>query len=304
VSGFSRVVVAATRHPIVAKTFTGTRPGRSVAHRFVAGDDLGRAIPVAANLNRKGLTVSLDLLGEEVHDAATALAALDGYLASIGRIGSDGIDANVSVKLTQLGLAFDPGLAADAVDHLAEAAKSAGTSVTIDMEDSRFTEQTVDIYASAQQRHGNLGVCLQAYLKRTPDDLERLLPIGGHIRLCKGAYVEPESVALQGRERVDGAFRDLLGRLMAAESVKPAIATHDSALIDLAKDLGRGRTSPWEFQMLYGVRAALQTSLAAEGHAMRIYVPFGSEWYPYLTRRLAERPANVLFFLRALVGRD
>lgn len=303
-SAFSRAVLTATRNPVVARTITETRPGRAVAHRFVAGDDLVHAIPAATALNGRGLTVSLDLLGEEVHDAPTAVAALDGYLASIARIGAHEVDANVSVKLTQLGLAFDQALAADAIDHLAEAAKAVGTTVTIDMEDSRFTGSTVDIYAAAQARYGNLGVCLQAYLRRSPDDLDRLIPLGGHIRLCKGAYVEPESIAFQGKDEVDEAFRRLLERLMAAETVKPAVATHDSVLIDLAKSLSASRRSPWEFQMLYGVRAGLQTALASEGYSMRIYLPFGSEWYPYLTRRLAERPANALFFLRALVGRD
>jgi proline dehydrogenase len=300
---FSRVVLAATGHPLVSKAVTGTAPGRLVAERFVAGNDLDGAAGVAADLNRRGLTVSLDLLGEEVHDRGSALAATDQYLASIDRIASDGIDGNVSIKLTQLGLAFDEGLAAASVERLAVRAAEIGSTVSIDMEASEFTEATVGLYEVAQKVHGNLGLCLQAYLHRTPEDLERLMPLGGHIRLCKGAYVEPSAIAFQSNDDVDAAFARLLERLMGFDDVKPAIATHDGRLIALATRLADRRTGPWEMQMLYGVRTSLQAELIESGHPVRIYVPFGSEWYAYLTRRLAERPANLTFFARAVVGR-
>ncbi|MDH4117530.1 MAG: proline dehydrogenase family protein [Acidimicrobiia bacterium] len=301
---FSKAVIAATHNPVVEKVVTGTDPGRSLAHRFVAGDTVEQAAGAASDLNAKGMQVSLDLLGEEVHDETTALSAAAGYLEAIDRIQHDGLDANISIKLTQLGLSFDPDLATESLDRLARAATAAGSTVTVDMEDSRFTGQTLDLYEDAQRTHGNLGVCVQAYLKRTPEDLERIIPLGGHIRLCKGAYVEDEAVAHTEKEAVDGAFAALLERLMQSENVKPAIATHDDRLIDRTEELATDRKAPWEFQMLYGVRPNLHEQLVGEGRSVRIYVPYGSEWYAYLTRRLAERPANTVFFLRALLGKD
>lgn len=303
-SWFTRLVMAGARNPLVSRTVTNTRPGRALAHRFVAGDDLPAAMGVALDLNETGMDVSLDLLGEEVHDRATAQGALDGYLAAVGEIARTGTRGNVSIKLSQLGLSFDREFAEEALDQLAGAASSAGTTVTVDMEDSRFTESTVELYEPAQKKHGNLGICLQAYLHRTPADLEKLAPLGGHIRLCKGAYVEPEEIAHQGRASVDASFAALLERLMAFSECRPAIATHDDSLIELARKLGDRRTAPWEYQMLYGVRPQLQKSLVAAGHTLRIYVPYGSDWYPYLTRRMAERPGNTMFFVRALMGRN
>ncbi len=303
-STFGRAVLAATHNPVARTLFTRTAPGRVLASRFVAGDTADQAVSVARRLNGDGLTVSLDLLGEEVSDPATAETACEAYLACLDDIARAGLAANVSIKLTQLGLAFDEQLARSSVDRLARRAAEAGTTVTIDMEDSRFTAATIEVYAAAQAGHGNLGVCLQAALRRTPEDLERILPLGGHIRLCKGAYVEPESVAFQDKAEVDAAFLRLLERLMAADGVKPAIATHDDRMLARAEELGRFRSGPFEFQMLYGVRGDRQRALVADGHDLRIYVPYGSEWYAYLTRRLAERPANMLFFLRAVVGKS
>lgn len=266
----------------------------------MAGDTLVDAVRVARGLNSDGFTVSLDLLGEEVSDRQTALAATDGYLESLDRIGAEGLDANISIKATQLGLAFDPALAAECVDRLAARAAGLGTTVTIDMEDSRYTEGTIRLYEDSQREHGNMGIALQACLKRTPSDLERLIPLGGHIRLCKGAYVEPPEVALVSPKLVDRAYAAQLETLMSSP-VTPAIATHDGELIDLARELARSRTAPFEFQMLYGVRRDLQRELVRSGFPLRVYLPFGSEWYPYLTRRLAERPANLMFFARALL---
>jgi proline dehydrogenase len=268
----------------------------------VAGDTLDDAVDVARRLNDQGFSVSLDLLGEEVHDEATAIVATQRYLESLGRIAAEGIDANISIKPTQLGLALSPDLAADCIDRLAAAASAAGTTVTIDMEDSRYTEGTVRLYEEVQRTHGNMGLALQAYLKRTPFDLDRLISLGGHIRLCKGAYVESPEVALTTSKLVDQAFASQLRHLMAAPGVRPAVATHDRALVDLALELAIDRAEPFEFQMLYGVRPDLQRELVSRGHPLRVYLPFGSEWYPYLTRRLAERPANLWFFGRALLG--
>lgn len=300
---FTRAVVAATGAAPVEKVITGSRAGAVLADRFVAGDGLDTASEVASALNRQGLTVSLDLLGEEVADRVGAQRAADEYIETLTRIPADGLSGNISVKLTQLGLSIDPEMAVAAVDRLAAAAAAAATTVTIDMEDSRYTQATVDIYAQAQARHGNLGLCLQAGLHRTPNDLERLLPLGGHIRLCKGAYVEPPEIAFQSSADVDAAFARLLMLLMQAELVRPAVATHDPRLISLALHEADKRSAGFEFQMLFGVRADEQRRLAGLGHDVRVYVPFGSAWYPYLTRRLAERPANLWFFLRALAGR-
>lgn len=281
---------------------TDTKPGLALAKKFVAGDTLDEAVDVGRDLNRRGFLLSLDLLGEEVHDRASADAALKEYMDCLERIDGDGLDANISVKLTQLGLSIDEGLARHAVEQLALRAAEAGTTVTLDMEDSRFTGQTVDIYAEVQATIGHLGIAIQAYMKRTPGDLERLIPLGGHIRLCKGAYVESSEVALTVKAAVDGAYKDYLKMLMAAEGTKPAIATHDLDLIESTRSVSPQRIGYFEFQMLYGVRTALQESLVDEGFPVRIYLPFGSQWYPYLTRRMAERPANIWFFARALFG--
>lgn len=299
---FTRVIMATTGAGPVRTTITGTRAGRALAGRFVAGDTLEEAVTAASGLHEKGLHVSFDLLGEEVTDRSGARRAAEEYLECLETIPSTGVNANISVKLTQLGLAIDADLAAEAVDGLARAAGRSQTTMTIDMEDSRYTQATTDIYAEAQSRHGNLGICLQACLRRTPDDLARLLPLGGHIRLCKGAYVEPADIAFQSDADVDAAFARLLAVLMEAEEVRPAVATHDPRLITHTLDLASRRQGGFEFQMLYGVRGDEQERLVGLGHDVRVYLPFGSAWYPYLTRRLAERPANAWFFVRSLIG--
>jgi proline dehydrogenase len=286
----------------VEKLVTGTKPGKALARRFVAGDNLDDAVRVARGLNAEGFLVSLDLLGEEVRDRDAAIAARDEYLACLERIAVEELAANISVKLTQLGLNIDHGLATEAVDQLAVAATSVGTTVTIDMEGSEHTAATVEAYATAQKAHGNLGLALQAYLRRTPDDLTRLIPLGGHIRLCKGAYVEPESIALRSKSEVDAAFAHQIRALMGSVAAFPAIATHDQVMVDLTRELAAVRELPFEFQMLFGVRPSLQRELAAAGFPVRVYLPFGSQWYPYLTRRLAERPSNTWFFVRSVFG--
>jgi proline dehydrogenase len=301
-SVFSKAVVAITEAAPVERTITGTRPGKALARRFVAGDTLDEAVTVARRLNGEGLLVSLDLLGEEVSDRSSAMQARDEYLEGLERIGLEALQANISVKLTQLGLAIDEGLAIELLDSLAEGAHRVSTTVTIDMEDSRYTDATVRIYEKAQTHHRNLGLALQAYLHRTPADLERLLPLGGHIRLCKGAYVEEPDVALTSKPAVDQAYAGQLRTLMGVEALRPAVATHDLNLVNLARELARDRKQPFEFQMLYGVRSNLQRQLVGAGFPLRVYLPFGSLWYPYLTRRLAERPANAWFFVRSVFG--
>ena len=256
-SAVGRLVLLATERPMVRRLFTETRPGRALATRFVAGETLDEAVRVARELNAGGFRVSLDHLGEHVTGVAQAAAARDDYLACLDRISADGLDANISVKLTQLGLGVDDDLAAASLASLADRAFTASTTVTIDMEESSHTSATVEMYERAQRAHGNLGVALQAYLRRSAADLERLLPLGGHIRLCKGAYLEPVEVAYQGTGAVASSFDRLVTTLMAAEGTFPAIATHDEERIRHAKRLAVRRSGPYEFQLLYGVRGPL-----------------------------------------------
>jgi proline dehydrogenase len=171
------------------------------------------------------------------------------------------------------------------------------------MEESQYTEATIGVYERVQREHGDVGIAVQSYLRRTRDDLDRIIPTGGHVRLCKGAYAEPEAVAYQGKQDVDASFDRLAAMLLSAEGVRVAIASHDAARIAAARRLGTNRAGYHEYQMLYGVRPEMQRDMIADGLTMRIYVPYGSAWYPYLTRRLAERPANMWFFLRAAVSR-
>lgn len=299
---FRRIILAVAHHPVVERIMLRSRAGRHLARRFVPGTTLDDAVAACRLLNDRGMSVSLDHLGEEVKDEAAAHAARADYVECIERIAAEGLDANLSVKLTQLGLGV-PGpdaLVEEAITELAEAARRANTTVTIDMEDSRWTQATVDLYAALQPAAGNLGLALQAALYRTPADLERVITLGGHIRICKGAYLEPPEVAAQRKDEVDLRFAAILHALLAQTEVVPAVATHDERLVDLTRDLARDRTAPFEFQMLYGIRTDLQHQLVDAGCAMRVYVPYGPQWYPYLTRRLAERPANLLFFLQAL----
>ncbi|MEN8040128.1 MAG: proline dehydrogenase family protein [Actinomycetota bacterium] len=283
------------------KLVADTSAGLAVAKRFVAGDTLSEAVEVAKELNAQGMSVSLDHLGEHVANIEEATAAKDDYLACAAQIAEHGLDANISIKLTQLGMGLDNDVAASHLDAIAEAANRAGTTVTIDMEESEHTEATIDLYEAAQRKHGNLGIAVQSYLRRTAGDLDRIIPLGGHIRLCKGAYAEPADVAFQGGE-VDESFDDLGHVLMESSGAKPAIASHDDVRLAKVLAAAKDRMEPWEFQMLYGVRRDRQAELVAMGHEMRIYVPYGEAWYPYLTRRLAERPANLIFFARALIS--
>jgi proline dehydrogenase len=302
VSLLGRLALAVTGWGPVRRMFTGGHWGRRVAMRFVAGETLDEAVAVARYLNARGFLVSLDHLGEHVSDVALAVQAATEYRDCLDRIEADGLNANISVKLTQLGLGLDDGLAERSLGELAGRAAAAGTTVTVDMEESALTQITLDLYCRAQAERGNLGLALQAALHRTPADLARVLPLGGHIRLCKGAYDEPADVALRRREQVRAAFASLLVDLMACEGVRPAVATHDLHLVERTRQLAPTRQQPFEFQMLYGIRPSLQAELVAAGFPVRVYVPYGVAWYPYLTRRLAERPSNLWFFARAFFG--
>jgi proline dehydrogenase len=279
---------------------------RPVVRRFVAGDTLADAIAAATTLSGKGLTTTLDQLGENVLTREEASEALASYTTTLDEMAARGLDANISVKLSMLGLDINDEVAYDNMQRLLERAAGIGGFVRIDMEGSAYTERTIQITEALHARFpGQVGTVIQAYLLRSDRDVERLIRLGMRVRLVKGAYAEPGSVALQRPREIDAAYARLMERLLE-DGNYPAIATHDPALIratrGFALRMGIAK-SRWEFQMLYGVRREAQTTLAADGYGMRIYVPFGTDWYPYFTRRIAERPANALFVLRQLISR-
>jgi proline dehydrogenase len=270
----------------------------------VAGANLEDAIGAIRDLNAQGIGGILDYLGEGVSDPAGASAAAEAYLASIKRVEATGIDTTVSVKLTQLGLAFDKGACIDHMRKLAAEALAIGTTIEIDMEQSDYISDTIDVYRLLRVDFESLRLAIQVYMRRTPVDLEAMAHIKPRIRLVKGAYTEPAEIALQKNKEIDNQYRFLIDWLFD-NGTDPGIATHDGDLIRYAQTAaertGAGKEG-FEIQMLYGVRTDFQRRLADDGYRVRTYVPFGSAWYPYLTRRLAERPANLRFFLRALVG--
>lgn len=275
--------------------------GRRVSLRFVAGSDLEDGLRVAKALNARGMKVSLDHLGEHVRTLEAARGAVADYLRGLDRIAEAGLDANVSIKLTQLGIDLDEAAALDNAEEVVSRAVQAGTTVTLDMEDHRYTDRTVEACLELQRRHpGGIGLAIQSYLYRTPKDLERTLAV--QVRLCKGAYLEQRDVAYRTKEEVDREYAHLARRLVEAGRY-PMFATHDERLVRFVKrqaeKAGRAKDT-FEFQMLYGIRRDLQERLVADGYRVRVYVPYGTEWYPYLIRRLAERPANAVFFLREL----
>ena len=291
--------------PAIEKLVTRSKLTRSVVDRFVAGYALDDAIDAIVDLNRKRIGGILDLLGEGVSDPEGAAAAADDYLVAIKRIQETGVDTTVSVKLTQLGLAFDKGACIDHLRRLAAEATAAGTTVEIDMEQSDYVSDTLDVYRLLNADHPELRIAMQAYLRRTPIDLEMMAGIKPKVRLVKGAYAEQENVAFRKRSEIDAQFAFLTDWLFRRGTM-PAIASHDGKLLDHAKTTAARNNvgkDDFEIQMLYGVRSDLQESLAEQGYKVRCYVPYGSAWYPYLTRRIAERPANVRFFLRALIRR-
>ena len=299
------LILGITNRPLVRKIATG-RAGQRVARRFVAGEDIEDALKVVKTINERGMTGSLDYLGENIHDLDSARGAADTYRGVIERIEAAGLRANLSMKLTQMGLDLDPELAIGNAALVVARAVEADSSVTIDMEDHRYTEQTIDTCLRLADRYDRrVGVAVQAYLFRTPADVERLIDARVHVRLCKGAYRESRKIAYHTKADVDRAYAKLLVRLLTAGAY-PMIATHDERLVRFAKRnveiLKRDRNT-FEFQFLYGVRRDLQEQLVREGYRVRVYVPFGTEWYPYFMRRIAERPANVKFFLRQLLSR-
>jgi proline dehydrogenase len=282
----------------------GLHKPTSFARRFVAGETVEEAVAAARLLDARGLTETFDHLGEAVGSLADATAATRDYLSVVDALSAAGAARNISVKLTQLGLDVDRATAVDNLRLILERAEPDGFFVRIDMENSPYTDVTLDIFETLwQQGYRQIGVVLQAALRRSEQDLQRINALGARIRLVKGAYKEPPRVAYRKKADVDAAFERMMKTLLTSGAY-PAIATHDPAMIDSARRWASDHgiaADRFEFQMLFGVRRDLQTALVDAGYRVRIYVPFGREWFPYFMRRLGERPANVGFVLRSIV---
>ena len=303
-----RTILAASRDARVKALVSGAPVSRDVVKRFVAGEGAEDAVRAARELQADGLTVTLDRLGEDVLDAGQAATTVRDYCEVLERLSAEGLTAGgrceVSVKLTAVGQAVDEAMALDHAATICAAARDAGTTVTLDMEDHTTTDSPLGILRSLRADFPSTGAVLQAYLRRTEGDCRDLAHAGSRVRLCKGAYKEPETVAFQTTSEVDRSYVRCMKVLVAGEGY-PMLATHDPRLIAVAQALAGPRTpDTYEFQMLYGIRPKEQRRLAEEGKTVRVYVPYGDEWYGYLMRRLAERPANVAFFLRALASRS
>jgi len=273
--------------------------------RFVAGEDLKDAIPAIRRLNERGITASFDHLGESITSEAETRREVDEYTLILDSIAENKLESNVSVKLTQLGLDVSTDLCYRNTRRIVEAAKAHNNFVRIDMEDSSKTEGTLEVFRRLRPEFDNVGIVVQAYLYRTEKDVEQLLEMGARIRLCKGAYKEPASVAFPNKADVDANFIKLTKALITS-GIYHGIATHDEQLIAATREFARENhigSEQFEFQMLFGIRRDLQEQLVRDGYRLRVYVPYGRYWYPYFMRRLAERPANLFFILRNMLRR-
>jgi proline dehydrogenase len=297
------VLIALSRNSSLRHFAESSALGGRMSARFVAGTSVEEALKASTSVNRQGISTSLDSLGENVHSPNEAQQAADVYHRLLEAIERQHLDANVSVKLTQMGMDLDPELAFANAAWLVGHAVAADTFVRIDMEGSAYTQATLDMVCrlhAMEQNRGRVGVVIQAYLYRSAADIDRLLAEGIRIRLCKGAYQEPANLAFPEKADVDANFVKLM-QVLLPSGVYHGIATHDEKMIDatcrFAKERGIA-PDKFEFQMLYGVRRDLQKSLVAAGYRLRVYIPFGTDWFPYFMRRLAERPANLLFMAR------
>lgn len=285
------------------KFLTRFQSFNNVTHRFVAGEDVADAVDAIRQLNRQGISASFDHLGESITSEAETRTEVNEYVHVLESIHESGLDSNVSVKLTQLGLDVSPDLCYANTRTIVEAALRYNNFVRIDMEDSTKTDATLEVFKRLRAEFENVGIVLQAYLYRSEKDTEELLKLGARIRICKGAYKEPASVAFPKKADVDANYVKLT-KLLLTSGVYHGIATHDEKMIAAATKFAKERNiSPdrYEFQMLYGIRRDLQQKLVGKGYRMRVYVPYGRYWYPYFMRRLAERPANIWFVLRNMI---
>lgn len=277
--------------------------GRRLAGRFIAGEELEDVVRVVRRLTGEGFAVTLDYLGESVHETRHADQARDVYLGILNRLEVEGIQSHISIKLTQLGLAIDEALAGRNLRAICERAAHLGSFVRIDMESSAHTDATLRVFRAAQASPEVLGIVIQAYLYRSETDIAELMGCGARIRLCKGAYKEPPEIAFPRKVDVDANFVKLMENLLASGHYH-AIATHDPKMVAATLEFARARgiaAERFEFQMLYGIGRRMQRELLQKGYRVRIYVPYGKQWYSYFMRRLAERPANLLFLLKNLV---
>jgi proline dehydrogenase len=284
---------------------------QKVANRFVAGEKMEDAIRAARALNEEGLSATMDFLGESVTSANDAIAARDEILNLLDRIQETAVNANVSVKLSQLGLKIDPELTHENMQRIMERAKKHNNKIRIDMEESAVTDATLAIYRRLRDEDGfghRVGIVIQSYLHRSEEDIRQLIDEGAWIRLCKGAYAEPHNIAFAHKEDTDANFVKLTEMMLSQEAyqngVYLAVASHDEAMIGATTAFVKTNNFPteaFEFQMLYGIRRDLQKSLVKDGYQVRVYIPYGTAWYPYFMRRLAERPANLWFFISNLL---
>ena len=288
----------------VARVALATPVLRRMPLRFVAGTTLNEAVAAVRALNATGATATLDVLGESVHDRPSAERAAAAYVETIERIAAAALDANVSLKLTQMGLDLGVDECLEVIGPVVAAGGRHGIFVRVDMESSAYTDRTLEVVRRLRADGHDVGPVIQAYLHRSPADVEALAAERVRTRVCKGAYLESAEVALQDRAAIGDAFVALCTRLLEADAY-PAVATHDPDMVERVAAAARERgigPDRFEFQMLYGIRRDLQRQLLARGYRLRVYVPYGTEWYPYFMRRLAERPANVLFVLRSVFG--
>lgn len=276
---------------------------RKTARRFVAGENVGEAVPAVLELNRRGFFATLDYLGEMVNTREEAEHACREYLSALDEIQKSKANSNVSLKLTQFGLGMDEDLCQQNVEKVVIRAAELNNFVRIDMENSPYTDATLRILTNLRKKYENVGVVIQAYLFRSEKDIENLIAMNTRVRLCKGAYKEPPDISFAKKEDTDSNFIKLM-KILLTSGIYHGIATHDPNMIDATKQFVRQEgigLDKFEFQMLYGIRRDLQDELIREGYGVRIYVPYGAEWYSYLMRRMAERPANLMFVLRNLV---
>jgi proline dehydrogenase len=292
-----------SRQKHLRKWMETSRWARRLAARFVAGDNLPDALATCQRINAEGIAVTLDHLGENVTSLEEAAASRDAYLRALTEIAKLRINGNVSLKLTQFGMDLSLAECTANVEALVRQAAALGNFVRVDMESSEYTDRTLDLVTNLHDRYKTTGTVIQAYLYRSRKDVEMLCARGIRVRLCKGAYLEPPSVAIQSKAAVDRNFVELMNLLLET-GVYPAIATHDEKIVEQTKRFVESRKisrDSFEFQMLYGIRRDIQKRLVNEGYRLRLYVPYGQAWYPYFMRRLAERPANVFFLVRNLL---
>jgi proline dehydrogenase len=301
----NRVLLWATNNPRVQRQMTENPRARRVSHRFVAGERLDEALEVAGQLNSEGIGAILDLLGEGVKDLGGAAHAVEQYEGATDAIAERRLDATISIKLSQLGQTVDREACVANLNEILDHAQSVGVRVEVDMEESGLVSDTLSLFREAVTKHPETRLAIQAALRRTPLDLEAMASLKPRIRLVKGAYAEPVQLAQQGKKEISAQYKYLTDWLFQY-GTDPAFGTHDGELIDYARQAaikaGKG-PQEFEIQVLYGIRRDLQHELTAAGYRVRVYIPFGEAWYPYLTRRMAERPANLFFFLRAVIGR-